>query len=56
MEDVTQQSVKTPGDYVSTNVLSFPFHGACVDGVKYFDTYLDGTAIPASKLKGYFAE
>ena len=53
MEDVTQQSVKTPGDYVSTNVLSFPFHGACVDGVKYFDTTLTGTKLTP---KGYYAE
>lgn len=30
-EDVTGQSIKTPSEYVSTNVLSSPFHGAMVD-------------------------
>jgi len=56
MEDVTGQSDTSFGGYVSTNVLSSPFHGAMVDGVKYFDTDLNGTPIPASTLKGYFAE
>lgn len=38
-EDVTGQSVQTAAEYVSTNVLTAtPFHGANVDGVKYFDT------------------
>lgn len=45
MEDVTYQSVLLPAEYVSTNVLSSPFHGAFVDGVKYFNTRLDGTYI-----------
>ena len=31
MEDVTYQSVLLPAEYVSTNVLSSPFHGANVD-------------------------
>lgn len=57
MEDVTQQSVKTPGDYVSSNVTLSPFyHGACVDGVKYFDTKLDGTPIPETTIKGFYSE
>lgn len=57
LEDVTGQSVQTPWEYVSTNVLTgAPYHGACVDGVKYFDTDLNGTPIPASTLKGYFEE
>ena len=56
MEDVTGQSIQTAGEYVSTNVLSFPFHGACVDGVKYFDTYLNGTAIPDNLLRGSIQE
>jgi hypothetical protein len=56
MEDVTGQSDTSFGGYVSTNVLSSPFHGAMVDGVKYFDTDINGTPIPDSTLKGYFAE
>lgn len=55
-EDVTGQSIQTAAEYVSTNVLSSPFHGAMVDGVKYFDTDINGTPIPDSTLKGYFAE
>lgn len=56
MEDVTGKSDTSFGGYVSTNVLSSPFHGANVDGVKYFDTYLNGTPIPPSILKGFFCE
>lgn len=57
MEDVTQQSVKTPWEYVSTNVLTgAPYHGANVDGVKYFDTDINGTPIPKSILKGFLCE
>ena len=41
LEDVTGQSVQTPSEYVSTNVLnSTPYHGANVDGVKCFKTTL----------------
>ena len=35
-EDVSGQSNQTPGEYVSTNVLSAPFHGSWCDGVKCF--------------------
>lgn len=57
MENVMEQSVQTAGEYVSTNVLtSAPYHGANVDGVKYFTTKLDGSAIPDATLKGYLAE
>ena len=52
-EDVTGQSIKTPSEYVSTNLLSSPFHGAMVDGVKYFDTTLSGTQLSPD---GYLAE
>lgn len=38
LENVTGQSVVTPSEYVSTNVLSLPYYGANVDGVQYFDT------------------
>ena len=52
-EDVTGQSIKTPSEYVSTNLLSSPFHGAMVDGVKYFDTTLSGNQLSPD---GYLAE
>lgn len=39
-ENVTGQSIQTAGEYVSVGVLSAPYHGANVDGVKYFSTTL----------------
>lgn len=57
IEDITGQSILAPAEYVSTNVLSaFPYHGAGVDGVKYFDTTLTGAKIPESTLKGFLNE
>lgn len=54
IEDITGQSVQTPAEYVSTNVLTgAPFHGAMVDGVKYFDTDISGTQLSPD---GYLAE
>jgi hypothetical protein len=38
LEEVTGQTIQTPGEYVSTNVLSAPYHGANADGVRYFPT------------------
>ena len=38
VEDVTGQANQNPSEYVSNGVLSAPFHGANVDGVKYFTT------------------
>jgi hypothetical protein len=67
-EDVTGQSIQTPGEYVSVGVLSSPFHGAMVDGVKYFATTngntvasnvvteATGSPISSATLKGYLAE
>lgn len=37
VEDVTGQSNQNPSEYVSVGVLSTPYHGYFVDGVKYFD-------------------
>lgn len=37
-EDASGQSVVAPGEYVSVGVLSAPFHGQNVDGVKGFST------------------
>ncbi len=57
VEDVTGQSIQTVGDYVSTSVLTTaPYHGANVDGVKYFNTTLAGVKIPDSTIKGYLCE
>jgi len=55
-EKVTVQADKTASEYVSVGVLSAPYHGAGVDGVKYFDTNKDGSAIAASSLLGYLSE
>lgn len=39
VQNMTGQSVQTPSEYVSTNVLTTaPFHGSNVDGVKCFKT------------------
>jgi hypothetical protein len=69
VEDVTGQTNQNPSEYVSTNVkTSAPYHGANVDGVKYFATYngntvasnvvteATGVAIPDATLHGYVAE
>ena len=57
LEDVTGQSVQTPSEYVSTNVLTAaPFHGANVDWVKYFKTTIAWLPISPSILKGYLCE
>ena len=39
VEDVSGQTNKAPGDYVSCGALSSPYHGAGVDCVKYFNTF-----------------
>ena len=56
LEDVTGQSIQTPSEYVSTNVLSSPYHGAMVDWVKYFDTDVNWVAIPKTTLKWLLVE
>lgn len=56
VEAVTGQSDQTASEYVSVGVLSAPFHGAGVDGCKYFTTNKDGSAISPSVLKKYLAE
>ena len=57
LENVTGQSVQTPSEYVSTNVLTAtPYHGANVDGVKYFDTDVNWVAIPKTTLKWFLNE
>jgi hypothetical protein len=55
-ENVSGQTDKTASEYVSVGVLSAPFHGAGVDGCKYFTTEKSGGAIPSATLKGYLAE
>lgn len=55
LENITGRADQTtPSEYVSVGVLSAPYHGAGVDGVKYFDTDLSGN--PLTTLKGYLAE
>lgn len=68
VEETTGQSNTNPSEYVSIGVLSAPYHGANVDGVKYFATQngntvvsnvvaeATGAAISASIIKGYLAE
>lgn len=69
VENVTGQSNQNPSEYVSTNVrTAFPYHGAGVDGVRYFATQNGntvasnvvteavGAAISESTLRGYLAE
>lgn len=68
IENVTGQSNQNPSEYVSVGVLSSPFHGAMVDGVKYFPyqngntvasnvvTEAQGATIANTMLKGYLAE
>ncbi len=69
IEEVTGQANQNPSEYVSTGVkTAFPYHGAGVDGVKYFDyqngntvasntiSEINGPTIPDATLKGYLAE
>jgi len=44
LEEVTGQTNQNPSEYVSTGVLSSPYHGLMVDGVKAF-TYLNGNTV-----------
>lgn len=37
LENVTGQANQNPSEYISTNVLSYPYQGAGVDGVQYFN-------------------
>lgn len=53
-EDVTGQADQTASEYVSVGVLSAPYHGAGVDGVRYFNTDRSGGALP--NLMGYVSE
>jgi len=68
IEDVTGQSNQAPSEYVSNGVLSAPYHGNAVPGIKYFSTTNGnsvtgnvvtesaGVAIPAASLLGFVAE
>ena len=46
-EEVTGQSNTVPAERVSVGILSSPFHGANVDGVRYFST-LNGNTVDGS--------
>lgn len=68
LELLTGASNQSPSEYVSSEVLSAPYHGAGVDGVKYFDTEngnsvnsnvvteATGAAIADATLRGYLSE
>lgn len=56
VENVSGQADQTASEYVSVGVLSAPFHGAGVDGCKWFSTNKDGSAISPSVLKKYLSE
>ena len=68
LEQVTGQSNQNPSEYVSVGVLSAPYHGAGIDGAKWFTTQngntvasnvvteAAGAAIAAATLKGYLSE
>jgi hypothetical protein len=65
VEDVTGQADDTPGEYVSNGVLSAPWHGSAINGVKYFttkngNTVADGviteaTGLPITPANGGFS-
>ena len=46
-ENSTGQTNQNPSEYVSVGVLSAPYHGAGVDGVKYFPT-LNGNTVASN--------
>lgn len=52
LENVTGQADQTASEYVSVGVLSAPYHGSGADGVKYFSTNKDLTAIPDATMLG----
>lgn len=56
LENVSGQADQTASEYISNGVLSAPWHGAGVDGCKWFPTNKDGSAISASTLEGYLSE
>ena len=46
-EDVSGQSNQNPSEYVSVGVLSAPYHGAGVDGIRYFP-WLNGNTVASN--------
>lgn len=52
LEDVTGQANQVASEYVSKDAIPAPYHGAGVDGVKYFATTKSGAVIPESSLIG----
>lgn len=57
LEDITGRADQaTPSEYVSVGVLSAPYHGSGVDGVKCFPTDISGNQIPSTTLLGYQAQ
>jgi hypothetical protein len=56
VEDVTDQSNQNPSEYVSRGVLSAPWQGAGVDGIKYFDTLNGNTVVDDVVIEGVGAD
>ena len=68
LEDVSGQADQAPGEYVSVGVESSPYHGAGVDGVRYFPyengntvasnvvTEAEGVAISRATARGFHRE
>lgn len=69
IEEVTGQANQNPSEYVSSNVLPTPWHGAGTDNVQYFPstnnttydgsnvvTDADGTPLPKLCIKGLLVE
>ena len=54
--DVTNYDASYVPEYVSVGVLSAPFHGAGIDGAKYFETDWQGAPIAAANLLGFRRE
>ena len=54
--DVTGRDASYVPEYVSVGVLSTPYHGAGVDGSKYFATDWQGAPIAAANLLGFRRE
>lgn len=56
VETVSGMADQTPSEFVSKGVLSSPWHGAGIDGAKWFSTNKDGTPIPDALLLGRLKE
>lgn len=56
ISDVTNYDASYVPEYVSVGVVSSPYHGAGIDGAKYFETDWQGAPIAAANLLGFRRE